>query len=89
MRKYDELLLRKIDDCKLLLTNTVKSNSESRYLAEKIYNNTLIKYKAGTASSITLTQTQTQYFQALSAYYQSLNDLIDRHIKLKKIMNLL
>ncbi|RLD50686.1 MAG: hypothetical protein DRI94_08000 [Bacteroidetes bacterium] len=69
--------------------NTVKSNSESRYLAEKIYNNTLIKYKAGTASSITLTQTQTQYFQALSAYYQSLNDLIDRHIKLKKIMNLL
>ncbi|MCD6556021.1 MAG: TolC family protein, partial [Bacteroidales bacterium] len=69
--------------------NTVRNNSESRYLAEKIYNNTLIKYKAGTVSSITLTQTQTQYFQALSKYYQSLNDLIDKHIKLKKIMNLL
>ena len=69
--------------------NTVKNNSESRYLAEKIYNNTLIKYKAGTASSITLTQTQTQYFQALSAYYQSFNKLIDKHIKLKKLMNIL
>jgi len=58
-------------------------------LAEKIYRNTLIKYKEGTASSITLTQTQTQYFQALSKYYQSFNDLIDKHIKLKKMMNLL
>ena len=69
--------------------NTVKSNSENRWLAEKIYKNTLVKYKAGTVSSITLTQAQTQYFQALSKYYQSLNNLIDKHIKLKKIMNLL
>ena len=69
--------------------NTVKSNSENRHLAEKIYKNTLIKYKQGTASSITLTQVQTQYFQALSKYYQSLNELIDKHIKLKQLMNLL
>ncbi len=69
--------------------NTVKSNSENRHLAEKIYENTLIKYKEGTASSIVLTQTQTQYFQALSKYYQSLNELIDKHIKLKALMNLL
>ncbi len=69
--------------------NTVKSNSESRYLAEKIYKNTLIKYKAGTVSSITLTQAQTQYFQSLAQYYKSLNELIDKHIKLKKLMNLL
>jgi len=69
--------------------NTVRSNSENRHLAEKIYQNTLIKYKEGTTSSITLTQTQTQYFQALSKYYQSLNDLIDKHIKLKGLMNLL
>ncbi len=69
--------------------NTVRNNSENRYLAEKIYKNTLIKYREGTASSIELTQMQTQYFQSLSKYYQSLNDLIDKHIKLKKMMNLL
>ncbi len=69
--------------------NTVKNKSENRYLAEKIYKNTLIKYKAGTVSSLTFTQTQTQYFEALTEYYQSLNDLIEKHIKLKKIMNLL
>ncbi len=69
--------------------NTVRNNSGNRYLAEKIYKNTLIKYREGTVSSIELTQMQTQYFQSLSKYYQSLNDLIDKHIKLKKMMNLL
>ncbi|MCF6184337.1 MAG: TolC family protein [Bacteroidales bacterium] len=69
--------------------NTVKNNSENRYLAEKIFKNTLTKFKVGTVSSMTLTQTQTQYFQTLSKYYQSLNNLIDENIKLKKLMNLL
>lgn len=69
--------------------NIVRNNSENRNLAEKIYKNTLIKFKEGTVSSMELTQMQTQYFQALSKYYQSLNELIDKYIKLKKMMNLL
>ncbi len=60
---------------------------ETRNLSKKIYENTLIKFKTGTVSGMELTQAQSQYFQALSNYYQSLNELIDKQIKLKKLLN--
>ena len=37
--------------------------------------------------SFMLTQYRTQYFIALTNYYQALNELIDKHITLKRLMN--
>jgi outer membrane protein TolC len=67
--------------------NNVKNSSEQRHLAKKIYENSLKKFKAGTEQSFVLTQNQTQYFSALSNYYMALGDLIEKNIKLKKLMN--
>jgi outer membrane protein TolC len=71
----------------MLGLNNVKNSSEQRHLAKKIYENSLKKFKAGTEQSYVLTQNQTQYFSALSNYYMALGDLIEKSIKLKKLMN--
>lgn len=71
----------------LISINKVRNNSEQRHLAKKIYDNSYKKFKIGTEQSFNLTQYQTQYFNALGGYYQSLGDLIEKHIKLKKLMN--
>ena len=68
-------------------TLDLKNKLESRKLSKKIYENTLIKYKAGTESSLMLTQSQNQYFTSLTNYYKSLGSLIDLHIKLKNLVN--
>lgn len=67
--------------------NNVKNSSEQRHLAKKIYENSYKKFEAGMEQSFILTQNQTQYFNALSSYYQALGDLIEKNIKLKKLMN--
>lgn len=67
--------------------NQFNNRKESRDLARKVYENTLVKFKTGTESGLQLTQAQTQYFQALSSYYQSLSELIDRYIELEKLLN--
>ncbi len=71
----------------LIGLNNVKNNSDQRHLAKKIYENSLIKFKAGTEQSYVLTQNQTQYFNALANYYMALGDLIEKNIKLKKLTN--
>ena len=63
----------------------LRNQMESRKLSQKIYENTLKKYRAGTESSLMLTQTQNQYFTSLTNYYKSLSSLIDLHIKLKTL----
>jgi outer membrane protein TolC len=67
--------------------NTVTNTSEQRYLAKKIYENSVQKFKIGTEQSFNLALYQTQYFQALTNYYQALSQLIDKQIKLKYLMN--
>jgi len=71
----------------LTAINTVRNTSEQRHLAKKIYENSYKKFKIGTEQSFNLTLYQTQYFQALTSYYQALNKLIDKHISLKRLMN--
>jgi hypothetical protein len=56
-------------------------------LAKKIYENSVQKFKIGTEQSFNLALYQTQYFQALTNYYQALSKLIDKQIKLKYLMN--
>jgi len=67
--------------------NTVRNTSEQRHLAKKIYENSYKKFKIGTEPSFNLSRNQTQYFQTLTTYYQALNQLIDKHISLKRLMN--
>ncbi|MCF6366680.1 MAG: TolC family protein [Bacteroidales bacterium] len=71
----------------LTAINTVRNTSEQRHLAKKIYENSYKKFKIGTEQSFNLALYQTQYFQALTSYYQALNQLIDKHISLKRLMN--
>ena len=67
--------------------NIVKNNSEQRYLAKKIYDNSYKKFKVGVEQSYILSQHQMQYFQSLTEYYQALNSLIDKYITLKRLSN--
>ncbi len=73
----------------LIGLNNVKNSSEQRHLAKKIYDISYKKFQAGMEQSFMLTQYQTQYFKALANYYQALGELIDKNIKLKKLMNTL
>jgi len=59
----------------------------SMKLSEKIYNETQIKYKQGTASSFELTQAQNQYLQSQATYYQSLIQLFNAKTTLEKLLN--
>jgi len=68
--------------------NTLANQKQTKELSKQIYENTLIKYKAGTESSLLLTQAQSQYFQALSAYYSSLNTLLEKEVKMKSQLNM-
>jgi len=84
----EQALMLKIDQTKtdfINNLNTVKNTSEQRHLAKKIYENSLKKFKIGTEQSFILSQKQMQYFQSLTAYYQALNSLIEKHISLKRL----
>ena len=73
----------------LTALNTFRNQLETKDLSQMIYQNTLIKYKNGTESSLMLTQAQNQYFMSLTQYYQSLGNLIDIRVKLLNLLNLL
>ncbi|MCB8995258.1 MAG: TolC family protein [Bacteroidales bacterium] len=62
------------------------NNKESLGLSEKIYNKNLIKYKEGVASSLEMTQSQSQYLTAESNYYNSINALLQAKAKLDRIL---
>jgi outer membrane protein TolC len=56
-------------------------------LAKKIYDNTLVKYGNGTASSLELTQAHNQYLTAESNYTRTVVDLLTAKTRLDKILN--
>lgn len=61
-----------------------KANME---LAERIMNQTIIKKKVGTASSMDVSQATAQYFTAQGNYYNKLLQLLNTQIELKKAIN--
>ncbi len=63
------------------------NQEQNKNLSEKIYKDTQIQFKEGTASSMDLTQAQNQYLQAEAAYYQALLQLINAKISLDKLLN--
>lgn len=66
--------------------NSFKNTETGKILAKDVYENTLIKYKTGTVSGMDLTQAQNQYFMAISEYYRNLGELIELHVKLKRML---
>lgn len=65
--------------------NKLESNRESMDLARKIYDRTAIKLKNGMASSLELTQAQTQLLQAQATYYATVIELANAKTKLEKL----
>lgn len=63
------------------------SNKESMELSRKIYNTTVIKYRAGVASSLDLTQNQNQFLTTESNYYNSVLNLLNAKAKLDRILS--
>lgn len=62
------------------------TNSESIVLSRKIYEKTLIKYQEGVSTSFDLSQNQTQFLNAESAYYNSILTLLNAKAKLDRIL---
>ena len=56
-------------------------------LSRKIYNTTVIKYRAGVASSLDLTQNQNQLLTTESNYYNSVLNLLNAKAKLDRILS--
>jgi len=62
--------------------------SENLKYAENIYNNTVSKYKAGTASSLNLAQAQNQYLNSQNQYFQAIIKLMNNKLALEKMFNI-
>ncbi len=67
--------------------NKFINSEESKKLSKDLYDNAILKYKTGTISGLELTQSQNQYFTAVIQYYKDLSNLIDLHVKLKRMLN--
>ena len=67
--------------------NNFSSIKESMDLSKKIYDKTVIKYHAGIATSLDLTQNQNQYLTAESNYYNSVLNLLNAKAKLDRILS--
>lgn len=63
-----------------------KNSRVGMNLSKKIFDKTTIKYKEGISSSLDLTQTQNQYLQSQSDYYNSILELFKNKNKLDKII---
>lgn len=64
-----------------------ESSKSNFTLAEKIYNRSIIKYKAGMISSSDLTQVQNQYLQAQTSYFSAILDLTSAKSKIENLIS--
>ncbi|NOY38599.1 MAG: TolC family protein [Chlorobi bacterium] len=102
MRKVElekALISRKLVEQNLLMENQqVRENlatawenfisqKENVALSKKVVEKTSIKVKAGTASSLDLTQVNNQYLQTQTSYFSALIQLINAKIQLDKLLN--
>ncbi len=62
----------------------LKNDVDNKQLARKIYDKTTIKYNNGISSSVELSQTETQYIQAQTAWVASVIQLLNSKITLDK-----
>jgi outer membrane protein TolC len=62
------------------------TNKETVVLSKKVYDKTLIKFHEGVSTSFELSQNQTQFLTAESAYYNSILSLLNAKAKLDRIL---
>lgn len=65
-----------------------QNESSNLELTKKIYDKTVEKYKEGMASSMQLTQANSQYLSAQSNYFSAVNSVIQAKSKLYNLLNL-
>lgn len=65
-----------------------RNQKQSKELTDEIYQRTLEKYKQGMATSLDLANTQNQYLNNLTNYYQFMFDLQGAITKLEKLFNI-
>ncbi len=65
-----------------------KNQKLSKELTDEIYQRTLEKYRQGLATSLDLANTQNQYLNNLTSYYQFMFDLQGAITKLEKLYNI-
>lgn len=75
------------NDVKLKLEKYL-NQKKSKELSDDIYQRTMEKYKQGLASSMDLMNSQNQYLNNLTNYYQSIYDLQGAKSKLEKLFNI-
>jgi len=63
------------------------SEKDNKVLAQKIYDNTLIKFKNGMATSMELTQAQTQMINSNGNYFKAIYDFLVAKNKLDKSLS--
>ena len=66
--------------------NDYRSLKENLALTEKVYNQTLVKYKEGVSSSLELTQAQNQYLTNESSYYNAILNLFNAKTALERLL---
>ena len=66
--------------------NDYRSLKENVDLTQKVYNQTLIKYKEGVSSSLELTQAQNQYLTTESSYYNAILNLFNARTALERLL---
>ena len=75
------------NDIKLKLEK-YQNQKKSKELSDDIYQRTVEKYKLGVSSSMDLMIIQNQYLTNLTAYYQSIYDLLESKSKFEKLFNI-
>jgi outer membrane protein TolC len=65
-----------------------RHQKQSKELTDEIYQRTLEKYKQGMVTSLDLANTQNQYLNNLTNYYQFMFDLQGAITKLEKLFNI-
>ncbi|WP_243350171.1 TolC family protein [Parabacteroides sp. FAFU027] len=65
--------------------NTFLNQQKSTEISNKIYEKTMVKYKAGVSSSLDLTQVQSQYLKSVGDYYNAVLNLLNAKVELEKL----
>lgn len=66
--------------------NTFLNQQKSTDISNKIYQKTIVKFKAGVSSSLDLTQVQSQYLTAVGNYYNAVLNLLNARVELEKLV---
>lgn len=66
--------------------NTFLNQQKSSEISNKIYEKTIVKFKAGVSSSLDLTQVQSQYLKSVGDYYTAVLNLLNAKVELEKLV---